>query len=188
MELIKNIWNTTDANIILKKSKDNGNLWLGNAKAALNLNYLIDNNISVIVNCSVDIPYIYDILEPEELCKNKICLNLETFRIPVFDSLLPHDLYLMEQYFPKVLPFIIQKLITEKKNVFIGCFAGKMRSAAVVAALLYTLKQKENTQESKNKCMKEVIKFIVKCRPQAFRYGYKINFKQSLENYFKINI
>lgn len=193
MNFIKNAWNLTENyNIIMERTKYNGTLFLGNAKAALNLDFLVDNNINVIINCSVDIPYIYEILDPEYLCKeNKnYCglRNLETFRIPVYDSNLSHDIYLMEQYLPKVLPFILEKLLKEKKNVLIHCFAGAQRSAAVVAALLYVLKDCENKSESRKRCMKDVIKYIRKCRPLAFRYGFSINFRESLENYFNIKM
>ena len=185
---IKNL--TENMNIILKRTTDNGNLWLGNVKSALDLNFLVDNNIEVVVNCSPDIPYIYEILDPEHLCKqNKnYCglRNLETFRIPVYDSLLPHDIYLMEQYFPLILPFLIQKLIKEKKNVLIHCHAGKQRSAVVVAALLYILKDCSNDPKGKKKCMLDVINYIRIRRPQAFSFGLRINFQTSLENYFKI--
>lgn len=127
MNFIKDVFQGENANLIIKKSDINGNLWLGNMKAALDLNFLVDNNISVIVNCSPDIPYVVDLLDPEMLCrqnKNHCGLRqLETMRIPVFDSLLPHDIYLMEQYLPHVLPFIIKKLYKEKKNVLIHCHA-----------------------------------------------------------------
>lgn len=194
MEFIKNVLTYPDnANLIIKKTNGgNGNLWLGNMKAALDLDFLVDNNISVIVNVTADIPYIHEILDPEMLCKknNNYCglRQLETFRIPVFDSLLPHDIYLMEQYLPQVLPFIIQKLYNEKKNVLIHCHAGKQRSAIVVAALLYTLQVKENTPQAKSKFMNNIINYIIKKRPCAFTYGLRVNFKESIENYFNIKL
>lgn len=129
MNFIKDVFTGENANLIFKKSEINGNLWLGNMKAALDLDFLVDNNISVIINVSPDIPYIFDIIDPEMLCKqNKnYCglRQLDTMRIPVFDSLLPHDIYLMEQYLPQVLPYIIQKLYKERKNVLVHCHAKK---------------------------------------------------------------
>lgn len=187
----KNVWNLTEnQNLILSRTLDNGNLWLGNVTAALDLNFLVDNNIEVIINCSPDIPFIDEILDPEHLCKqNKnYCRlnNLDKFRIPVFDSLLPHDIYKMEQYLPLVLPFILQKLLKEKKNVLVHCHGGIQRSACVISALLYVLKDCENSHSGKSECMKNIITYIRKCRPRVFRFGYSINFKKSLENYFNI--
>lgn len=96
-----------------------GQIWLGNMKSALNPQFLKDNNISVIINCSVDIPFIFDITDPHEFGISE----LETFRIPVYDSLLEDDIRIMEQYLSKVLPFLLKKLLKEKKNILIHCHA-----------------------------------------------------------------
>ena len=94
----------------------------------------------------------------------------------------------MEQYLHKVLPFLIKKLLKEKKNVLVHCHAGKQRSAAVVAALLFILQDCPNNSDGKAKCMNNVINYIRNCRPQAFSFGLRVNFRESLENYFKIKI
>ena len=59
-------------------------LWLGNSKAALDINFLKQNKIDLIINCTPNIPFI----------SNNI--NIETYRIPVNDSLLERDFILME--------------------------------------------------------------------------------------------
>ena len=92
MSYISNI--LENVNLIIPENKKSGALWLGNYKSALDPVFLKDNNVSVIINCSVDLPYIYDILDKEGHGLNK----LESFRIPVYDSLLDHDIYIMEQY------------------------------------------------------------------------------------------
>ena len=171
-----------------------GQIWLGNMKAALDPKFIKDNNISVIINCSVDIPFIFDVIDPAEYGISKI----ETYRIPVYDSLLEHDIYIMEQYLHKVLPFLLKKLLKEKKNILVHCAAGRQRSGCVVAALLFVLIDNnlmkfENEQiggseeiKDKNKLMKRIIKYIIKRRPQAFSYGLRVNFKSSLERFFNI--
>lgn len=166
-----------------------GQLWLGNYKAAFDPVFLKKNNISVIVNCSTDIPYIYD--------KNIDMLDLnisklEFYRLPVEDSLLEHDMYVMQHYFNLILPILLTKILTEKKNILIHCFAGKQRSACLVAALLYILVKNDlfrlNNDNDKNdlELMKTIIKYIIKKRPQAFTYGLRVNFKRSLERFFNI--
>jgi len=170
-----------------------GALWLGNYKAALDSQFIIDNNISVIVNCSVDIPYIYDI---KELNINDLSISkLETFRIPVNDSLLDHDIYIMEQYYHTVIPFIIKKLLNEHKNVLVHCHAGAQRSASVVAAVLYVLIDNKimsfneiDSNLSKEKLMKSIFEYILSKRPRAFSYGLRVNFKKSLEMFFNIKL
>ena len=63
--------------------------------------------------------------------------------------------------------------------------SGAQRSAAIVAALLYTLNEKEPNQEAKTECMKKIIKYITKLRPRVFSWGLRVNFRESLDNYFK---
>jgi len=96
-----------------------GQIWLGNMKAALDPKFIKENKISVIINASVDIPFIFDVIDPAEYGISK----LETYRIPVYDSLLEHDIYIMEQYLHKVLQFLLKKLLKEKKNILIHCHA-----------------------------------------------------------------
>jgi protein-tyrosine phosphatase len=180
-----------NVNNIIPKNKKSGALWLGNYKSALDPVFLKDNDISVIINCSVDLPYIYDILEPNKHGLNK----LETFRIPVYDSLLDHDIYIMEEYFHTVLPFILRRLLIEHKNVLVHCHAGAQRSGVTVGALLFVLvdnnimKFDEISKTSdKSKLMKKVIEYIVHKRPRAFSYGFRVNFKKSLESFFNIKL
>lgn len=99
-----------------------GQVWLGNYKSALDPKFIKENDISVIINASVDIPFIFDVIDPAEYGITK----LETYRIPVYDSLLEHDIYVMEQYLHKVLPFLLKKLLKEKKNILINCHAKKI--------------------------------------------------------------
>ena len=180
-----------NANEIIPRNPKSGSLWLGNYKSALDPVFLKNNNISVIINCSVDLPYIYDILDQENHGLNK----LETFRIPVYDSLLDHDIYIMEQYYHTVLPFILKKLIGERKNVLIHCHAGAQRSASVVAAILFILIDNEimdidglENKSDKSKLMKKIIEYILSKRPRVFSYGFRVNFKKSLESFFAIEI
>jgi protein-tyrosine phosphatase len=180
-----------NANIILDKTNLNGQLWLGNYKAALDPEFIKNNNISVIVNVSVDIPYIYDIIEPE----NHGLTKLETFRIPVEDSQLDRDIYLMEKYFHTALPFLLKKLLSEHKNVLVQCAAGKQRSAILVSAFLFLVVENGllnvnniKTSTDKSKTINRIIAYMIEKRPCVFRYGLKINFKTSLENFFNIKL
>lgn len=179
---------------IISENEKSGKLFLGDYIAALDPNYLSKNNISVIINCSPDIPFIDDIIDVKKLKKYNLT-HLDKFRIPVFDSLLDHDIYLMESYFSKVLPFILEKLILEKRNVFIGCHAGAQRSFCVVSATLFVLIDNDldisdlpKNISDKSQLMKNIIKYIQKKRPRVASYGLRVNFKKSLENYFKIKI
>jgi hypothetical protein len=180
-----------NVNLIIPENNKSGALWLGNYKSALDPVFLKDNNITVIVNCSVDLPYIYDILDPS----NHGLEKLETFRIPVYDSLLEHDIYIMEQYYHTVLPFILKKLLKEHKNILVHCHAGAQRSASVVAAVLFVLIDNNimefeglQNKNDKSKLMKKIIAYILEKRPRTFSYGFRVNFKKSLEGFFGISL
>jgi hypothetical protein len=180
-----------NVNLIIPANKKSGALWLGNYKSALDPVFLKNNDISVIINCSVDLPYIYDILDKDSHGLNK----LETFRIPVYDSLLDHDIYIMEQYYHTVIPFILKKLLNEQKNVLVHCHAGAQRSASVVAAVLFVLVDNNimkfddlPNRTDKSKLMKNIVKYILAKRTRAFSYGFRVNFKKSLESFFSVEL
>jgi hypothetical protein len=184
-----------NANCIIPKNKKSGALWLGNYKSALDPVFLKDNEISVIINCTIDLPYIYDILDQEKHGLSK----LQTFRIPVYDSLLEHDIIIMEQYLSTALPFTLEKLLKEHKNVLIHCYAGKQRSGSLCAATLFilvdndilTLKSKNDeiiNIDNKSKLMNKIIEYMLEKRPCVFTYGFRVNFKKSLERFFNIKL
>jgi hypothetical protein len=174
-----------NASMILARSEKNGSLWLGNSDAIIDSSFLIRNDIKVIINCTHQMPFIYETSRDTQGIS-----ELETVRLPVYDSLLDKDIYLMENYYHDILPFTLKKLLKEKKNVIINCRAGRQRSASVVALVLFIMVQNELIEtpelprvENKQVLMRSVIKYILKKRPQAFSFGLRVNFKKSLENF-----
>jgi hypothetical protein len=178
-------------------------LWLGNHKASHDVNFILDNKIDMIINCTPNIPFVTEILN-DKLKKNKynnvnlqdVCsiYNIETFRIPVNDSLLERDFILMEEYFKIIVPLLLRKYTIEKKKILIHCFAGKQRSVIIVAALLKVLLDNnyiQLPQIPKTQCNKaqfqNICKFLLLKRPQVFTYGYRINFESSFKRFFNIN-
>lgn len=188
MDFLSIIYNTffVNANEILP------GLWLGNAKAALDNNFLIDNNIDIIVNCTTDIPFInetqietsYDDIIDSSSVKTKT-INI---RIPVNDSLLEKDILLMQHYLTVLLPELLEYYNSDKK-IFVHCYAGKQRSAIVIASLLFSLRVSELSDTlSKEEIAKDVFKFIISKRPQAFTYGLKINFIKTFNRLFDVKL
>ena len=167
---------------------DNGNtIWLGNFHSALDFNFLKHNNINVIINCTKEIPFIYDILDNTPL-------HLETVRIPLYDTPDIKDNKMLYNHLKKTIEFINLKFFNEHKNILIHCAAGKSRSASVLAGFLfYNIINSHNITYDKYKytisnsqIMNNVIKHIIKRRPCAFYYGKKFNFKNALQSYFNI--
>jgi len=163
-------------------------LWLGNYKAAIDKDFLKTNNIDFILNCTPNMPLYNQIYSPSEIN------NIETYRIPVNDSLLERDFILMEKYFKIVVPLLVKKYTLQKRRILIYCHAGKQRSAIVVAALLKVLLDHDYIKidqipktESQNKQLDYIYNFILSKRSKVFTYGLRINFEPTYRRFFKIN-
>lgn len=155
-------------------------IWVGNYKSALDQKYLNENKIKVVVNCTPDYPFTLD-------------QTIDKIRIPVRDSQLEKDFLLMEYYFKFIIPYLITKY-KSRQNILIHCYAGKQRSCILMAALLKSLVDtKLITIDSIPSHLKpkaqlfQIIQHIISKRPQAFTYGFKINFRPTYERFFGIN-
>lgn len=154
-------------------------LWLGDINSSHNTTFLKDNNITIIINCTKDIPYIND-------------PGMSLYRIPVDDSLEDEDIIIMEKSLSDVLEFLLYTHKQNSRNVLIHCFAGVQRSAIVTLSYLFLLQMTENykngVNEDKRKVANDTLKYIIRKRPQAFFGGKYINFKPSFENYFDVKL
>ena len=161
-------------------------LWVGNYKSSLDLDFIQKNNIQVIVNCTPDVPFYNEIYDDTGL-------DIETFRIPVYDSLLTNDIVLMEEYLKIVIPFLIRKYVIEKKNVLINCVAGAQRSAIVCASLLNVMVERDilkipeiKKSSDKNEQFKQIKHYMLSRRPRVFAYGTSVNFMNSYKGFFRM--
>lgn len=165
---------TNNVNLIL--TNDNTSLWLGNKDAALDLNFLKKANISVIINCTTNIPFIYEIINiPTNI-------SLETIRIPINDTSSIFDNDVLTSQLKKILPFLYKKFKIEHKNILIHCYAGVSRSASVMAMFLFYMFKKEqqvNNHISDKDLLLNIINYIRKKRSCAFFYGTRFNFKDT---------
>jgi len=108
-----------DANLVLP------GLWLGNGKSSMNEEFLKQNKITTVFNCTKDLPFHSSIRK--------------RYRVPVHDNLKEEEIRNMELWSFE----IIYKLTKEHKrnNVLVHCYAGMQRSAAVVAMYLIARKR-----------------------------------------------
>ena len=98
-------------------------LWLGNKAAAANTEWLHQNNITVVFNCTKTLPF--DSTIPY------------MYRVPVDDNLEPAEISNMAVWAAETQ----MKLVREYKagrTILVHCHAGMQRSAAVVAMFLIT--------------------------------------------------
>jgi len=106
----------TDANLIIPR------IWLGNFKASQDVMFLKTNQISVVFNCTKDLPF-------------QLAVKTQMYRLPVDDNLDPVEIRNMSLWSYEA----VQKLIAEYntgKHILVHCAAGMQRSAALVAMFL----------------------------------------------------
>lgn len=151
LNIVNKISNTDDYNLILP------NLYLGNIKAANDINFLKKYNIEGILNCTENEPF-------HEYFDNKYTYrlnindsknndNIDKFKLEIIDAI-------------KFIDYCLDKNI----SVYVHCYWGLMRSATVVACYLI----------NKYKIpYKDAIIIIKEHRPYALSSIY--NFNEILE-------
>jgi protein tyrosine phosphatase len=96
-------------------------LWLGNVKASMNEDFIRENNITVVFNCTKNLAF-----SPMIPIK---------YRIPVDDNLEEEEIRNMELWSGEIAYKMIAEYI-EGKTILVHCMAGMQRSAASVAFFL----------------------------------------------------
>ena len=108
-----------DANEILPR------IWLGNARASMDEDFIRKNNINVVFNCTKNLPF-----SPIIPIK---------YRIPVDDNLQEEEIRNMELWSSEIA-FKILGEYTAGHRILVHCMAGMQRSAASMAFFLIVLK------------------------------------------------
>jgi dual specificity phosphatase 12 len=96
-------------------------LWLGNKDAASDGEWLRDHKITVVFNCTKDLPFHPDIERK--------------YRVPVHDNLKQDEIQNMAVWSTEIM----YKLVAEYNRgntILVHCYAGMQRSAAIVAMFL----------------------------------------------------
>jgi protein-tyrosine phosphatase len=158
--LYDTFWSVPIANRII-----NG-LFLGDIIAGNNLQYLVENDITLVINLS-DIVYIDT---QRELSKH----NIRFINISVRDH--PDDAELLLSHMPELVN-IIHTHIEDGKNVLVNCYAGRQRSATLVACYLTKHFHKTNNP------ILDSIDLIQSNRPIAFTP--KTNFYNVIQQFYK---
>ena len=132
-------------------------LWLGNKISALDEDFLRNEDITTVFNCTKEFPF-------SPMIGRK-------YRVPVDDDLQPVEINNLERWSPE----IVYKVISEYKQgntILIHCHAGMQRSAAVMAMTLIAMT---------NKTPDEVMDHIRSIRPIAFQPS--ANFEKSIRGF-----
>jgi protein tyrosine phosphatase len=141
------------------------NIWLGNYVDSSNLEFIKENNIKVIINCSKNLPFWFD----DKITPFKYRLSLD-------DDQSQEAMHLMYLYLPKIID-LIKSHVARNENIYIHCHAGMQRSACVLACYLMS---------SFNVSPQEAVNYIKNKRNISF--SPHVNFKQSMVSYYTNNI
>ena len=120
-------------------------LWLGNRIAALNDRWLKQQEITVVFNCTKDLPF-------SPVIKKQ-------YRLPVDDNLKAEEIRNMTLWSHEAVYKVLAEY-NKNQKVLVHCAAGMQRSATVVGMLLIAMK---------GMTWQQVINYIQGIRPIAFR-------------------
>lgn len=96
-------------------------LWISDVNGPFDINFLKDNNISILINCTVNYNF------PD--------LDLKKIRIPISENLTPsRDILLLKKYKEKIIDYIYENI--ELSNILIYCYDGLLISPLIVAIFL----------------------------------------------------
>jgi len=129
-------------------------LWLGNFNASQDVMFLKANQISVVFNCTKDLPF-----------QTQGIQTMTQYRVPIDDNLEPAEIRNLSLWSHEA----VYKLMSEYKkgnHILVHCAAGMQRSAAVVAMFLIA--------NFYTRAM-EAMLYIKKRRPIAFFPGANFN-------------
>ena len=96
-------------------------LWISNIDCSFDNNFLKDNNISILINCTVNYGF------PD--------LNIKKLRIPLTNNLTPEeDIVLLKKNKGKVIDYIYENI--NFSNILIYCYDGILISPLIVSLFL----------------------------------------------------
>lgn len=97
-------------------------LWLGNFNSSQDKEFIKKNRITVIINCTKDLPFLQ-------------INGVYKYRIPIHDNLQKEEIVAMTHWIGRILP-IIENHYQKGKSILIHCAAGMQRSAIIVLCYL----------------------------------------------------
>lgn len=96
-------------------------LWIGGVDCSFDNNFLKDNNISILINCTLNYGF------PD--------INVKKLRIPLSNNLTPsEDIQLLKKNKDKIIDYIYDNIPTS--NILIYCYDGLIISPLIVSLFL----------------------------------------------------
>ena len=96
-------------------------LWISDINGSFDNNFLKDNNISILINCTLNYGF------PD--------INIKKLRIPLSNNLTPsEDLFLLKKNKDKIIEYIFDNI--DFSNILIYCYDGLLISPLIVSLFL----------------------------------------------------
>ncbi len=137
-------------------------LWLGNWNASRDSEFLTNNNINIIFNCTKNLEFKTD----------NVPTVLRRYRIPIDDNLEPEEIDNLSKWAPEAILLLVQEYRAGHR-ILVHCAAGMQRSAATVAMFLIATERMNPEQAIQAVRAKRKIAFF----PHA-------NFRKSIEAFY----
>lgn len=135
-------------------------IYIGNCRSAFDEEFIKNQKIGLIINCTKEIPYKTDIITEN---------GIKTIRIPVLDNEKEKEIEKMGLFLPEVYKDIaLYYENNPTKSILIHCFAGKQRSAICASYFIHNFFYVKKD---------DAISIIKSKRPTCFQP--KINFYNS---------
>ena len=141
-------------------------LWLGNKISALDEDFLRDENITTVFNCTKEFPF-------SPMIGRK-------YRVPVDDDLQPVEINNMERWAPEIVYKVISEY-NKGNTILIHCHAGMQRSAAVMAMTLIAMTNKTPDEVMDNIRSKRPIAFQPSANFEKSIRGFDRHFRQAMD-------
>jgi len=148
-------------------------LWIGDVKSSEDKDFLKNEKIDVIVNCTKDLPNHFEPFSYREI-PNDVVENyfIKYFRVPCDDNGKESEIDNFYRETHKVIDDV-QKLYNSNKRLLIHCMAGQQRSCSFALCLMSRIGISKSS----------AFLTIVQKRQSAFNFGLEVHFKRAIDEF-----
>jgi len=148
-------------------------LWIGDVRSSEDKHFLLKNNISVVVNCTKNLPNVYDPL-PVTTIPNDILEKyfIKYYRVGCDDNGREEEIDNFINGTQKIINSVIEEYKNGKK-ILVHCVAGQQRSCGFVLCMLKKMGYDRDTG----------FMIIVGARTNAFNYGREVHFERGIKEF-----
>lgn len=155
------------ANLIIPR------LWIGDVKSSEDKNFIKENGIEVVVNCTKNLPHCFEAFSTKEI-PNEIVDKyfIKYYRVSCDDNGRESEVENFYNDTKKIINDVLQDY-NSGKNILIHCVAGQQRSCSFALCLMNSLGMDK----------KDAFKKIRENRESSFNFGFEVHFQKAIDNF-----